>query len=534
MIKRSICNAFLKRNCWHRINLHLFITCFVSFNLIPVFNYNTIFLKRFPYIVMSDCVEHSNITKKIATTAKIPSLESLGIKKVFQNSEEIYQTAKHLAQLKKKYFQLQKDSSVDFADPAVTEIIDVNDKLKNLEKDYLLKSVANNGIQDYCAHFESTELKAIGNSLLDREYNLSFSESEVKTVFNKFKDSYDDSLHEESLRFLLLNYVINENVIKFPDSLGEPKNIATFKSLILDNVLPFIRESLTHSNTGSATSSIYRVASNIQALISIYLFFWYDSKIDIEFESDVYLLFEIMENTKDIVTFQFSIAAVTLLAFHSENWFDSIDSNAMKLFEIYQNCTLEKKVFVGKALAFFYSIYDYSDQHVHPEKSGENSAPYTFKIPTIDNDRLFTELSQTVSDFKTNIQPGFMDDQSIEKIQASINASILLVNDSELLPTDYNQYEQKVLNKIKALDIGPRNDGNGCSWLQVLVNPVFTWLFGSHFDTEVQKNQLARNVYYSLSASSISTARTNQRLNLSRYTHFNDPKFIKSPHIHQE
>ena len=138
-------------------------------------------------------------------------------------------------------------------------------------------------------------------------------------------------------------------------------------------------------------------------------------------------------------------------------------------------------MFVGKALAFFYSIYDYSDQHVHPEKSGENSAPYTFKIPTIDNDRLFTELSQTVSDFKTNIQPGFMDYQSIEKIQACINASICLLI-FRAPSKDYNQYEQKVLNKIKALDIGPRNDGNGCSWLQVLVNPVFTWLFGSHFE----------------------------------------------------
>jgi hypothetical protein len=95
-------------------------------------------------------------------------------------------------------------------------------------------------------------------------------------------------------------------------------------------------------------------------------------------------------------------------------------------------------------------------------------------FPSIDNDHLSAELFQTVTNLKTSVQPSFTDDHLFEKIQSSINVSLVIANDSEPLPTEYNQYEQQLLNKISLLNISLCKDGTDYFWLQVLVYPVFT------------------------------------------------------------
>jgi hypothetical protein len=107
------------------------------------------------------------------------------------------------------------------------------------------------------------------------------------------------------------------------------------------------------------TTSVTLLATNTKALISSYLFTWYDSKPENGIECDISVLFEILENNNDIIL-QTSLAAITLLIFHSENWFDAIESSALNLFENFQTQSLRGKLVIGQVLAFLYSTYNYS------------------------------------------------------------------------------------------------------------------------------------------------------------------------------
>lgn len=462
----------------------------------------------------------------------------LAVEKVYQDSKEILLLVDHLAQLKKKTCLLTRrdcsDDDDELASSNVAEIARVTSQLNQLKRDHLLKSVANDNTKDYSPEFQLTVFKELLNTLFDRQSNIIFTEKEVKQVFDNFKNSTDDDLYEQALRFVLLNYLVSSNDIKFSTSLEKPKDItANFEYLVLDIVLPSIRKNLNRYNSPSSTSSATRLATEIRALISIYLFTWYDSKCENDIESDISVLFEILKNTNNDVILQTSLAAITLLTFFSENWFDAIESSALNLFETFQTQSLRHKLVTGQALAFLYSIYDYSEQHAELVTSKENSVPYMFNIPTIDNGQLDYELSQTEVSLRLSTETDYTDDHLLEKIKSSINASLVRADTREPYPSDYDCYEHHVLDNIKSLDLSLRNDGISYSWLQALVYPTLIWLFESRLNTELQHSTLVSNAYYSLSAYSVFWSRTNQRQKLFRYTHLHDPKFVKSAHIDQ-
>lgn len=482
---------------------------------------------------MSRYFKDPSSTNRSAGNVRKLGRKPLVVENVYQDSDEINQVSQQLAQLKKEHFESRKDSDDYLFNSAETEILNVASRLSKLKRDHLLKSVANENAKGYSADFQSLVLKELLNTIFGRQPNIDFSEIEVKRIFNNFKDANEDELYKDSLRFVLLNYFVTKNDIDFPDPLEKPQEVVDFESLVLDFLFPFIRKALTLYVTDFSVCSVNRVAINIQALTLIYLFTWYDSKTDLEIDNDISVLFKILESTDNDVIFQSSLAAVTLLTFFSENWFDSIEDSASRLFEIYQSSSLKNNLLIGKALAFFYSIYDYSEQYADLKISKENSAPYMLNIPTIDNAQLFYEISQTSKNLRLSTETDFTDDHLFEKVQSSINASLILADTSEPISDDYESYEQAVLKKIKSLKISVRNDGIDHSWLQALVYPTLIWLFESRFDTELRRSTLVSNVYYSLSAFSVSWSRTSQRLNLFRYTHINDPKFIKSAHIEQ-
>jgi hypothetical protein len=459
----------------------------------------------------------------------------LAVEKVYQDSDEILQVNERLTQLKKESDLISRRdvSDSDLSSSNAAEIVRITSKLNKLKRDHLLKSVVNDNTKDYSFEFQLTVLRELLTTLFDRQPNINFSEKEVKQVFNNFKNSKNDDLYDYSLRFVLLNYLANKNEIKFPNLLEKPRDVTNFEDLVLETVLPSIRKNLQRYNSDSTTSSSTRLATDIKALISIYLYTWYDCKTDKNIESDIFVLFEILENTNDDVILQASLAAVTLLTFYSENWFDTIESSALKLFEIFQNRSLQDKLLIGQALAFLYNIYDYSEQHADLATSKENSVPYIFNIPTIDNGQLDYELSQTATNLRLSTETDYTDDHFLEKIKSSIDASLVLANASEPHPSEYGRYEQHVLEITKFLDLGLRRDGINYSWLQVLVYPTLIWLFESHLNIELQRSTLVSNVYYSLSAYSVFWSRTNQRLKLFRYTHIHDPKFVKCAHLDQ-
>lgn len=456
----------------------------------------------------------------------------LSVDKVYQDSDEILELTERLTQLKKEASLTSRRDDDPFTSNAA-DIASVTNKLSKLKRDHLLKSVANENTKDYSSEFQLTVLRELLTILFDRQPHAEFSEREVKQVFNNFKNSKNDDLYDDSLRFVLLTYVVNKNDIKFPNPLEKPKDVIDFEDLVLDTILASIRKNLQRYNSDSTTTSAARLTTDIKALISIYLYTWYDSKADNNIESDISVLFEILENTNDDVILQTSLAAITLLTFYSENWFDAIESSALKLFEIFQNRSLQDKLVIGQALAFLYSIYDYSEQHADLITSKENSVPYLFNIPTIDNGQLHYELSQLATDLRLSTETDYTDDHLLEKIKSSINASLVRADSSEPHPNDYDRYEQQVLDNINSLNLGLRRDGINYSWLQVLVYPSLIWLFESRLSTELQRSTFVSNVYYSLSAYSVSWSRTNQRLKLFRYTHINDPKFVKNAHIDQ-
>ena len=210
----------------------------------------------------------------------------LSVDKVYQDSDEILELTERLTQLKKEASLTSRRDDDPFTSNAA-DIASVTNKLSKLKRDHLLKSVANENTKDYSSEFQLTVLRELLTILFDRQPHAEFSEREVKQVFNNFKNSKNDDLYDDSLRFVLLTYVVNKNDIKFPNPLEKPKDVIDFEDLVLDTILASIRKNLQRYNSDSTTTSAARLTTDIKALISIYLYTWYDSKADNKIESDI-------------------------------------------------------------------------------------------------------------------------------------------------------------------------------------------------------------------------------------------------------
>ena len=237
--------------------------------------------------------------------------------------------------------------------------------------------------------------------------------------------------------------------------------------------------------------------------------------------SDLFLLVGLLNNHNNTEVNDAAVEGIALLVYHSQNWNDTIETALFELFELYQIEPPLIQVTIGKAIAFMYSLYDFSEQFSTWKKDPNSSL--MFEIYTADNGQLMYELEHSRTCSKKLGSPKV--EHELKKVKKSISLCLNPFDQCDFSLDNYEPHDRQLLEKLYDLKIGNSKSAIHTSWLQDLLYEPLVWLFQSFLGICEQRNDFVSNAFYSSCSLAVHTAKQDKRKGYTRSRHMRDPAF---------
>ena len=372
----------------------------------------------------------------------------------------------------------------------------------------------------------SLGVRLSGLELLARQLSncqvVPFTKKRMELIAEQAFPVRDDEMTSLALRTILLAFCVNMNsdndtsLLELKQFQDEPE--LSYEPYFSSEVLPTLRNVI--KSPQDYTSLV--LAHTVYALTCLNLFMFFDSEAwEKEVEADLSLLLGLLDSHESTQVNEAAVAGIALLVYYSKDWNETIETVLFQLFELYQVKPPAVQVAIGKAIAFMYSLYDFSDQYTTSE-IGPNTS-FRFEIHTVENGQLMYELEHTAAALKK--QTGSKLEPELKKIKQSISFCLSPSDQPEPMPDTYDGYDRLIFEKLDGLNIGNKKTVINFSWLQDLMYTPLVWLFESSLATSEQHNDFVSNAFYSLCSLAVLTAKQDKRKGFTRSHHMRDPAF---------
>lgn len=277
----------------------------------------------------------------------------------------------------------------------------------------------------------------------------------------------------------------------------------TYGEFIASEVLPSLREIIRNHkeyNVGVLEPVLY-------AFTVTNFFMCLDTE---DFESgikeDISLVFKVLKGSSDERITVLPIPALAILVFYLHDWNEMIEKLLPKLVGMYDQKSLNVQAKLAQLLAWFYHLYDFTDQFYDASE---------LSIASVDNSHLLELFKSTLS--KT-LQLNDQDNvPMLEKCASSIERVASLSGTSGN-SASYLEYERRIMEHDDSLQL---TFGGGTmprtSWLRVLMFEPWAYAFKSFFVDWMNNHELAKRGLQSTSLDSILQAKEDKRNGIPRY-----------------